>query len=370
MTARARLAFWLIGVVAFGLCLYLLRGILLPFVAGMAVAYLLDPVADRIESWGASRTFATTVITVLFVIVTIAGLFLLLPLLQQQLLDFIGRVPAYAVTAREFLAPFIEKVLARLEPEDVARVREAIAGFSDRAAEWALGLVRGLWRSGLAIVNILSLLFITPIVTFYLLRDWDRIVKRIDRLLPRDHAEVIRGQCRAVDDTLAGFVRGQGLVCAILGAFYALSLVLLGLDFGLIVGLAAGAVSFIPYVGAIAGLVVSVGMAFLQFDDLAWVGAVAAVFVVGQVVEGNFLTPRLVGDRVGLHPVWVIFGALAGAALFGFVGILLAVPATAVVGVLARFSIDRYVDSPLYLGGGGTGGSGSGAAKGDEKPPA
>ncbi len=365
MSARARLAFWLVGLVALGLCVYLLRGILLPFVAGMAVAYLLDPVADKIEGWGGSRTLATTVITALFVIVAIAALFLLLPLLQQQLLDFIGRAPAYASAARAYVAPLVEALLARLEPDDVDRVREAIAGFSDRAVEWALGMVRGLWRSGLAIINILSLLFITPIVTFYLLRDWDRIVARVDRLLPRDHAEVIRGQCRAVDETLAGFVRGQGMVCTILSAFYALTLVLVGLDFGLIVGIAAGLVSFIPYVGAISGLAVGVGMAFLQFDELARVAAVAVVFVVGQVVEGNFLTPRLVGDRVGLHPVWVIFGALAGAALFGFVGILLAVPATAVAGVLVRFALARYEASPLYLGSGE-----SGATDLDEKPPA
>ena len=365
MTARAQLAFWLVGLVAFGLCLYLLRGILLPFVAGMAVAYLLDPVADKLERWRFSRTLATTVITALFVVLAAAALFLLLPLLQQQLLDFISRFPAYLNKLREFLAPFAESMLARLEPEDVARMREAIAGYSDRAIDWALGLVRGLWRSGLAIVNILSLLFITPIVTFYLLRDWDRIVARTDALLPRAHAEVIRAQCRRVDETLAGFVRGQGLVCLILGVFYAVSLVLVGLDFGLIIGIAAGLVSFIPYFGAISGFVVSVGMALLQFDDPLLIAAVAAVFVVGQVIEGNFLTPKLVGERVGLHPVWVIFGVLAGGALFGFVGILLAVPAAAVVGVLVRFALERYAASPLFLGR-----KPSGAAKGEGEPPA
>ncbi len=365
MTARAQLAFWLIGLLAFGFCLYLLRGILLPFVAGMAVAYLLDPVADKLEKWRLSRTLATVVITALFVVAAAAALFFFLPLLQQQLLDFIGSVPAYVNAVREFVAPFTESLLARLEPEGVVRVREAIAGFSDRAVEWALGLVRGLLRSGLAIINILSLLFITPIVTFYLLRDWDRILARLDALLPRAHADVIRAQCRSVDETLAGFVRGQGLVCLILGVFYAVSLMLVGLDLGLIVGLAAGLVSFIPYFGAISGLAVGVGMALLQFDDPLRVAAVAAVFVVGQIVEGNFLTPRMVGDRVGLHPVWVIFGALAGAALFGFVGILLAVPATAIVGVLVRFALERYVASPLFLGR-----KASGAVKGAKKPPA
>ncbi len=364
MTARAQFGFWLAGLVAFGLGLYLLRGILLPFVADMAVAYLLDPTADKLEGWGLSRTMATSVITALFVVATAGALLLLLPLLQQQLIDFVGRVPAYAKTVRDFLAPMSEALLARLDPDDVERVREAFAGASERAIAWVLDLVRGLWQSGLAVLNLLALLFITPIVTFYLLRDWDRIIARVDRLLPRRHAETIRTQVRLIDETLAGFVRGQGLVCLLLGVFYAVGLTLIGLDFGLIVGVAAGVVSFIPYFGAISGFAVSVGMALVQFDDYVLIGAVAALFVTGQVIEGNLLTPKLVGDRIGLHPVWVIFGALAGAALFGFVGILIAVPATAVIGVLVRFALDRYAASPLFHGGAAGGGTGS-----DGEPP-
>ncbi len=362
MTARVQFAFWLVGLVAFVLCLYLLRGILLPFVAGMAVAYLLDPVADRLEKWGLSRIWATTVITALFVVVAAGAIVLLLPLLQQQALDFIGRVPSYAEAIRGVVAPLSQSLIARLEPEDVDRVRAAFAGFSDQAVEWALGFVSGVWKSGLAIVNILSLLFVAPVVTFYLLRDWDRIVARIDGLLPRVHADVIRTQVGLIVETLAGFIRGQGLVCLILGAFYSVSLMLVGLDLGLIVGIAAGVVSFIPYFGAISGFAVSVGLALLQFDDLLRVAVVAVVFVVGQVAEGNFLSPKLVGERIGLHPIWVIFGVLAGAALFGFVGVLLAVPATAIVGVLVRFAIDRDVSSPWFLGRDGAG------TEGDEQP--
>ena len=169
--------------------------------------------------------------------------------------------------------------------------------------------------------------------------------------MPRKQAPVIREQLGKINDTLAGFVRGQGLVCTILALLYAVGLSLAGLDFGLIVGLGAGMLSFIPYVGAIAGFVIGVTLAFLQFDDLIRVAAVALVFVIGQLLEGNFLSPKLVGERVGLHPVWVIFGAFAGAALFGLVGILIAVPATAVIGVLVRFAIERYETSMLYLGG-------------------
>ncbi|MGH7186923.1 MAG: AI-2E family transporter, partial [Pseudomonadota bacterium] len=215
---------------------------------------------------------------------------------------------------------------------------------------WTLQALGGLLSGGLALVNILSLLFITPVVTFYLLRDWDRIVKQIDALLPREHAETIREQARLVNETLSGFVRGQATVCFLLGGFYAVALSLAGLDFGLVIGLIAGALSFIPFVGTIFGFVASVGLAFAQFDQWHRIAIVVAIFLVGQFVEGNFLTPKLVGDRVRLHPVWIIFALLAGAALFGFVGLLLAVPVAAVIGVLIRFAVSRYTASPLYGG--------------------
>lgn len=344
MTARKQLIFWIAGMIMFGLMLYLLRNILLPFVAGMAVAYLLDPIADKLESWGLSRTLATVLITGLFILVSLGALFLLLPVLYHQVVNLISRAPAIIAALRDYILPLFES----LEPEQGVRVRDALAGLSDDIVGWALGLGGGLWRSGLALVNVIAMLFITPIVAFYLLRDWDNLVARVHELLPRKHAAVIREQLSKVNNTLAGFVRGQGLVCLTLGLFYAIGLSIAGLDFGLIVGLSAGALSFIPYVGAIAGFVVGVILAFLQFDTMLQVAAVALVFAIGQVLEGNFLSPKLVGERVGLHPVWVIFGAFAGAALFGFVGILLAVPATAVIGVLVRFAIERYEASEIF----------------------
>jgi len=351
MTMRTQVGFWLVGFALFIVVVYVLRPMLLPFVAGMAVAYLLDPSVDKIEDWGLSRTLATVVITALFVIVAAGAILLLMPLVYRQAIDFIGGVPSYVTALRDAVAPLTDSVLSRLDPNQVERVRAAIGGMGDRAVAWALELLQGLWESGVALINLLSLLFITPIVAFYLLRDWDRIVAHVDGLLPRAQAGVIRAQARAVDETLAGFVRGQGLVCLTLALYYALALALAGLDFGLIVGLIAGLVSFIPYVGAIVGLVLSVGLALFQFDEPMRVIVVAGVFIVGQVLEGNVLTPKLVGERVGLHPVWVIFGVLAGGTLFGFVGILLAVPVTAVIGVGARFTVERYRASVLYHGG-------------------
>ncbi len=353
MTARRQLMFWLAGMVLFGLLLFLLRDILLPFVAGMAVAYLLDPIADKLEDWGLSRTMATVVITVLFMVLALGAGFLLLPVIYHQALDLLSRAPAIAGAVRDYVLSLSESLFATLAPDQIERAHEALTGMADNIVGWALGFGEGLWRSGLALVNLIAMLFITPIVTFYLLRDWDRLVDRIQDLLPRKQAPVIREQLGKINDTLAGFVRGQGLVCTTLALLYAVGLSLAGLDFGLIVGLGAGMLSFIPYVGAITGFVIGVTLAFLQFDDLIRVAAVALVFVIGQVLEGNFLSPKLVGERVGLHPVWVIFGAFAGAALFGLVGVLIAVPATAVIGVLVRFAIERYEDSILYHGGDG-----------------
>ena len=209
-----------------------------------------------------------------------------------------------------------------------------------------------LLSGGLAIVNVLALVFITPIVTFFLLRDWDEMVARIDKWLPRQWAPVIREQATLIDETLAGFVRGQSLVCLLLGTFYAIGLTIVGLEFGIVIGMLAGILSFIPYVGTIVGFVLSVGLAFAQYPDWLPIFIVVGIFLAGQAIEGNFLTPKLVGERVGLHPVWVIFALLAGGSLFGFVGVLLAVPVAAVIGVLARFALGRYLQSGYYNDGG------------------
>src|SRR5690606_34210818 len=199
--------------------------------------------------------------------------------------------------------------------------------------------------------NLLALLFITPIVAFFLLRDWDDIVGRLDKWLPRPWAGVIREQAALIDETLAGFVRGQALVCLFLGTFYAVVLTVVGLDFGITIGLITGILSFIPYVGTTFGFVTSIAVAFAQFSEWLPILLVAGLFIAGQAIEGNFLTPKLVGDRVGLHPVWVIFALLAAGSLFGFVGVLLAIPVAAVIGVLARFVLGRYLTSRYYRGG-------------------
>lgn len=351
MSPPRQLRIWLLTCLLAGVGLYLLRDMLLPFIVGMAVAYLLDPIADRLETWGCSRTLATSLITTAFSVILISFVLFFLPVLFEQLTGFIGRVPDYV----EFLRVKLDWIVARLQedagPEAFERLREAAAGHLGQAVTLVGRAITGFWSGGIALLNLLSLFFITPIVFFYLLRDWDRIVAHIDGWLPRDHAPVIRAIVEEIDRRLAAFVRGQAMVALILALAYSISLSLTGLEFGLVIGLGAGAISFIPYVGAIAGLIGSLGVALVQFsDDWLRIALVAGIFAAGQIVEGNFLTPKLVGERVGLHPVWVIFAILAGGVLLGFVGILLAVPVAAALGVLVRFVRDRYMTSDLYLG--------------------
>ena len=357
MSREKQITFWLTGVLFFIASLYFLNGILLPFVVGMSVAYFLDPVADALERIGFSRTLSVLFILLTFFLLVVAALLLVAPLLQAQLLSFIERLPVYISWVRDHLAPLgesLEKNLGNLEGDLWGeRFTSAAKEYAGVVVGWLGGVFSRIWGGGLAILNFLSLVFITPLVAFYLLRDWDLIVKRIDGWLPRAQVKTIRQQLSLIDETLAGFVRGAVLVCLCLAIFYGGMLSLIGLEFGLVIGLICGLISFIPYVWAITGFIAGVTMAFFQFPDLLPVGLVAATFLAGQIMEGNFLTPKLVGERIGLHPLWLVFALLAGGALFGFLGLLLAVPVAAVIGVLVRFGLSRYLKSPLYFGPGG-----------------
>lgn len=350
MTEGQRLRFWLIGAAVFLVLLYLLRGVMLPFVAGMAVAYFLDPVADRLERAGLSRTMATLLICLVFFGILAAGITLLAPLIQREAVTFVQKVPAYAQGLQARAMPILEEVYRHLDASDLDKIRSSASSYAGTAVGWALGVVKGVLSGGIALMSILSLLFITPVVTFYLLRDWDHMVAKVDGWLPRHHAETIRHELREIDRTIAGFVRGQAIVCITLALYYGVGLTLTGLDLGLVIGLCTGLGAFVPYVGMLIGLMASVGLALAQGGEWSLLGGVGAVFLLGNMLEGNFLTPKLVGDRVGLHPVWIIFSLLAGGALFGFVGILLAVPAASVIGVLTRFGLQNYMNSSLYDG--------------------
>jgi predicted PurR-regulated permease PerM len=347
MTRRARRIFWLVFLAGGLVALYALSNVLLPFVSGMAIAYFLDPVVDRFEKIGWPRTLGTAIVLVGFLVITISLFLLLVPVVNVQLVRLIEVVPALLERLEPILRPVLEQLNAGADGEPLRNLPSMAGG----ALKWAVGLLGGLVSGGVAVANLLSLILITPIVAFYLLRDWDHMVATIDGWLPQAQRETIRTQSRAVDRTLAGFVRGQGSVCIILAVFYAATLSLAGLQFGVVIGIFVGVISFVPFVGAIAGGLLSVGLAAAQFDTWQPIAIISAIFVVGQILEGNILTPKLVGDAVGLHPVWVIFALLSGGTLFGFVGILLALPTAAVVGVLTRFGLSEYLASPLHLRG-------------------
>lgn len=351
MKWKERLLFFVGGFILLGIFMSLISTILLPFVVAVITAYFLDPVADKLEKWGLSRTMATlTIVVSFFLLLIIAGL-LLVPVLYQQSVALIHEIPNYTRAIQNEVLPSISRYMNRISPESVDKAKEAISNTSGSVIEFVTTLAKNILSSGLAVVNLLSLLFVTPIVTFYVLRDWDAIVAKINGFIPPLYAPVIREQCREIDRTLSGYIRGQTNVCLILGVFYAIGLSLAGLNFGLFIGLGTGLLSFIPYVGVLFGLVIGLTVAFFQFGDWVHVGIVASVFLIGQFLEGNFVTPKLVGGRVNLHPVWVIFALLAGGALFGFTGLLLAVPVAAILGVLIRFALRKYLLSPIYSDG-------------------
>lgn len=349
MTMNREAIFWLIATGLLVLALWLLHGILLPFVAGMAIAYFLDPVADRLEEAGLSRRSAVAVITLFFTIVAVLAVIMLVPLMLSQGMDLINQMPRYLEALREGWDELASRHLDALPSFDLESVRQALQSAAAPSAK----IIGKVFNQGMALLGLLSLLVITPIVAVYLLYDWDRMVERIDQLLPRRHAPLVRSIFRDIDSTLAGFVRGQGTVCLLLGLFYAIGLSLAGLDFAVLIGVIAGLVSFIPYVGATVGGVAAGVVALFQFwPDPMRIGIVLGVFALGQFLEGNFLTPKLIGDRVKLHPVWVMFALFAFGYLFGFVGMLIAVPVAATIGVLTRYGVAYYQQSRLYQEGG------------------
>ena len=355
MVETGQTRFWLVGGGVIALLLYLLRAILLPFVAGMAVAYFLDPAVDKLENRGVNRTLATFIVTALFFTTLIAVIILLFPILQSQIVGFANNVPEYVERIRLIIWPLFEEAGAALKIAGIdvphsAEVRDAAVGFAGEAAAWVGGVLRRFWSGGLALFNVITLLFITPIVAFYLLRDWDNMIEKVDGLLPRDNAGVIRDQLKLVDAAIAGFVRGQATVAMTLGIIYGIGWSFAGLEFGLILGLGTGVLAFIPYVGAALGFFIALLVAFAQFGaDFVPLAMIIGTFIAGQSLDASFLTPKLVGGRVGLHPVWVIFALMAGGTLFGFLGVLIAVPTGAAIGVVVRFAASRYRTSRYFV---------------------
>lgn len=347
MAGRAAL-FWIGGLALFLAALWLLSPILLPFVAGCAIAYFLAPAVDRLERLRVPRGLAAAFVLVVFFVAVVALVLLLAPVIELEAAELARRAPAMVEAGRQQVEALLALAQQRLSPDDLAKLKDATSGLTATAIGWAGQLMQRLLTSGLALANFLSLILVTPVVAFFLLRDWSRIVAEIDRWLPRRHAETIRAEARLIDATLAGFVHGQFLVGCILAIYYGIALTWVGLNFAVILGIAIGVLSFLPIVGILTGLLLALGLGLIQFGVTAHLAYVLGIFAVGYAIESNYLSPRLVGQRVNLHPVWIIFALLAFASLFGFIGVLLAVPAAAVIGVLIRFAVARYLASPLY----------------------
>ena len=331
------------------LALYLFTSILLPFVAAAGIAYFLDPPTTRLTRAGMPRGVAALLMIVALITACLLFALLLYPLLLAQIWLLIARVPSYASSIRIWAGEMIARLQDTFGPEYIdGKLRDLVGGQAGSMLAFLSGALTRVVGGGFALFNVLSLVVVTPVVAFYLLRDWRRAVARVDSWLPRRYAGVLRAQAREVDRILSAWVRGQAICCLVLAGFYAVALSAVGLDLGLIVGISSGLLSFIPYVGSITGGVASIGLALAQFH---WQGVtvVAGVFVLGQLLEGYVIYPRFLGDRVELHAVWVIFALFAGGAAFGFLGVLLAVPVAAAIGVLARFWLRRYLASPLYL---------------------
>jgi len=349
---RRQIVFWFIVLAIFVAFLWLFSTILLPFVAGMALAYFLDPVADRLERWGLSRMAATSVILLTFVVLLVLSFIIVIPLLAAQATDFAEKVPGYVSSLQQLVADPNNTLLPGWMKNQVGALKENLVKYVGEGASFLAGVFVQIWASGKALIDILSLLVITPVVAFYMLLDWDRMVAKVDSWVPRDWVSVVRRLAGEMDNAIAGFVRGQGTICLILAILYGGSLSMAGLNFGLLIGIVSGLVSFVPYLGSLLGLVLSVGVALVQFwPDYPWILLIAGIFFVGQIIDGYVLQPKLIGERVGLHPVWLMFALLAFGALFGFVGLLVAVPASASIAVLVRYAISRYLDSDLYHGG-------------------
>ncbi len=346
LSTKKQLKWWGITALVLIAVFWILGGALLPYIAGAAIAYFLDPIADRLEKMGFSRIWATVVICAITAAVSLLAILVLLPLLIDQMVGLAKAAPGLVAQLQIWLSEKFPQIFV----ED-SMLRKGLVALQNVLKDQGLVLVNGVLNSSLALFDFLILLVVTPVVSFYLLLDWDRLVAKVDSWLPREHLGTIRRLSRDIDRVLAGFVRGQITVSSILGGFYAISLALIGLEFGVVIGLVAGLISFIPFVGSTIGGGLSIGVALFQFwDDPIWIGAVAAVFAIGQFVEGNILSPKLVGGSVGLHPVWLMFSLSAFGSLLGFMGLLIAVPVSASIGVIGRFLVNQYMEGPLYKG--------------------
>ena len=350
MTLARPVTFWIAMLAGIIAVIVLLREILLPFVAGMVLAYLLDPLANRLERWGMNRLVATLTIIATFIVAVTTLILLTAPVIVREMAYFIDETPRYLrqlqALATDPQRPWLHKIVA----EGFGTAEKSFNEIASLGASWFSDALRSAWSGGRTLISVLSLLIVMPIIACYLIYDWQRMIAVVDNWVPPVHRPTVRALAKEIDDTIGGFVRGQSALCLILGVFYALALWAIGLPHGFLIGFSAGLISFIPYLGSLTGLIVATCIAVAKFWP-SWklIAVVPAIFVVGQSLADYVLSPYLVGRRVNLNPVWLMFALFAFGYLFGIVGLLIAVPLAAAIGVLVRYALAQYYASPLYV---------------------
>jgi len=349
MAPEVRLSTWVLVSIIGAIVIYLLAPVMAPFLLSALLAYLGNPLVERLQTYKISRTLAVTIVFFTLLLTLTLLLLFLIPALIQQVQNLIYRLPYYVSWLQTNVLPWLQVHLG-IDPEvfNLTSFKAQLANSLDKASGFASYLLNWLRASSLTVLEWITELILVPVVTFYLLRDWPRIVMLMQDLLPRRIEPIVVRLVRESDEMLGAFLRGQLIVMLALGTIYAVGLTIAGLDFALLIGLVAGLISFVPYLGVIVGVTLASLAALLQFQEFSALWPVAIVFTLGQIVESLVLTPLLVGDRIGLHPVAVIFAILAGGHLFGFFGILLALPVAAVSMVLLRHAHDHYLRSVLY----------------------
>ena len=343
--------FWLGALFVAVLVIGLLRDILLPFIVAMIVAYALNPIVDVLVRWGLSRTLSSAIIMAIGIALLAVLLINVAPILYQQAEKLALALPDQLRQLRTVIETIAREKLGARFPEFSAALDRTVASLTENWTNIASLAAKSLWDQLRSLFNLLSLLLVTPLVAFYLLVDWYPMLNKLDGWLPRDHAPTIRRLGEDVNTAVSAFIRGQGLVCLILAAYYGIGLSFVGLEYGLLVGIATGILSFVPFVGWALGLLTALGLAAVQFwPQTNSIAMVAAVFAGGQLLDAAILSPMIVGSRIGLHPVWLLFALFVFSYLFGFVGVLVAVPVAAAVGVLMRFGLNLYLESDVYKG--------------------
>ncbi len=356
-----QVGFWVTGCLLLAVLLWLFSAVLLPFVMALVIGYLLDPLANKLERMGIRRIWAVTILVVGLLVVVILTLFFVTPMIVRQVASFIQALPGLVKRVQDLAAAagdqlstgWAEKLLSKLgiNGGGTADIKNYAGDLANKGVAWTVGFANGLLSRGAALLDLFSLLIVTPVVGFYILLDWGRMVATIDGLVPPRDRETVRGLAHEIDDALAGFLRGQSLVCLFLAAWYGIGLSIIGLNFGLLIGIVGGILSFIPYIGSLVVLFLAILIAVVQgWPNWQLPVTALGIVLVGQFLEGNVLSPKLVGDKVGLHPVWIIFALLGFGSVFGLLGLIVAVPVSSAIGVLLRFATHRYRQSPIFTG--------------------